>query len=585
MNSKTAARSILGKLSITLALLMISCLALGQSNKKPESAPAAPSASKRAPAAQRPAPPANRGPAQNSAQGRPNNASNTTHGPNAAHGAPVGSNGAGGANSARGMNNARGPNGAAGANAAHGANNARGAKAAGGANADRGMNNTRGANTAGGANAGHALNASRTTTAAHRGPPTTTREIKTRSGASVQASYKGGHVRTIQAHNMKIEHSAHGQRRIETVHNGRRVVSMGGRRGYMERPYLNRGGRTYVQRTYYVGGRSYVYAYRTYYYGGAPYYGYAPAYYYQPVYYGWAYNPWPAPAYYRWGYYNDPWYGNYNYYYQPYPAYPSASPWLTDYILSENLRAAYEASLAGKASPLRAPFNQSEDLTASLWSSDSLIAGNLDAAYGAALYMSAGKESGSASQAQLSPEVKQALAEEVKQQIAADKSSAETSQQAASKGDELPPALDPKHRIFVASSNLDVTTTDGTECQLSQGDVIERASDTADADNNVEMVVKSAKKDDCSAGTHAGVATSDLQEMHNHFRELIDAGMKSLAEKSGKDGLPAAPDTSTKAGEVPAPTPDGNVDSELQQQQKDADQTEAEVPQQDSGGE
>ena len=81
------------------------------------------------------------------------------------------------------------------------------------------------------------------------------------------------------------------------------------------------------------------------------------------------------------------------------------------------------------------------------------------------------------------------------------------------------------------------------------------------------------------------MATSDLQEMHNHFRELIDAGMKSLAEKSGKDGLPAAPDTSTKAGEVPAPAPDGNVDSELQQQQKDADQTEAEVPQQDSGGE
>src|SRR6266567_7652606 len=240
-------------------------------------------------------------------------------------------------------------------------------------------------------------------------------------------------------------------------------INAGGHRGYMERPYLNRGGRTYVQRTYYVGGRSYVYAYRTYYYGGTPYYGYAPAYYYQPVYYGWAYNPWPAPAYYRWGYYNDPWYGNYNYYYQPYPAYPSASPWLTDYILSENLRAAYEASLAGKASPLRAPFNQSEDLTASLWSSDFLIPGNLDAAYGGALYMSAaGKGNATASQAQLSPEVKQALAEEVKQQIAADKSSAETSQQAASKGDELPPALDPKHRIFVASSNLDVTTTDGT---------------------------------------------------------------------------------------------------------------------------
>src|SRR5437016_4272191 len=52
-------------------------------------------------------------------------------------------------------------------------------------------------------------------------------------------------------------------------------INAGGHRGYMERPYLNRGGGTYVQRTYYVGGRSYVYAYRTYYYGGAPYYGYA----------------------------------------------------------------------------------------------------------------------------------------------------------------------------------------------------------------------------------------------------------------------------------------------------------------------
>jgi hypothetical protein len=353
----------------------------------------------------------------------------------------------------------------------------------------------------------------------------------------------------------------------------------------MERPYLNRNGRAYVQRTYYVGGRSYVYAYRTYYYGGAPYYGYAPAYYYQPVYYGWAYNPWPQPVYYRWGYYNDPWYGNYNYYYAPYPAYPSASPWLTDYLLSENLRAAYEASLAGKAAPLQTPFNQSEDLTASLWSSDSLIASNLTAAYpGAALYMGAVKESAPSSQTQLSPEVKQALADEVKQQIAADKASAETSQQVASK-DEVPPALDPKHRIFVASSNLEVTTTDGTECQLSQGDVIARAADTADADNKVEMIVKGAKKDDCAADTHALVAASDLQEMHNHFREVLDAGLKQLADKSGKDGLPAAPDTSTKAGEVPAPAADANVDNELQQQQKDADQTEAEVPQQDSGGE
>jgi len=112
-----------------------------------------------------------------------------------------------------------------------------------------------------------------------------------------------------------------------------------------------------------------------------------------------------------------------------------------------------------------------------------------------------------------------------------------------------------------------------------------RTENTPDSANTVGVNVVSSQKSDCRMGSSSRVQVADLQEMHNHFRELIDAGMKSLAEKSGKDGLPAAPDTSTKAGEVPAPAPDGNVDSELQQQQKDADQTEAEVPQQDSGGE
>lgn len=135
-------------------------------------------------------------------------------------------------------------------------------------------------------------------------------------------------------------------------------------------------------------------------------------------------------------------------------------------------------------------------------------------------------------------------------------------------------------------SDLDVSKTDnGDECQISQGDILERGSDTADSDNNVEMIVKSAKKDDCSAGTHVAVASSDLQEMHNHFREMLDGGMKSLAEKSGKNGLPAAPDTTTKAGEVPPPSADSNTNDEVAQSQKDADQLEAEVPKQDAGGE
>lgn len=409
---------------------------------------------------------------------------------------------------------------------------------------------------------------------------TTTRQITTRSGAKVTASYRGGNVRSIQAHNMRIEHGMHGGRRIVTERNGRRIVGLGHGRGYAERAYFNRGGRSYYQRTYYMGGRRYAYAYRGYYYHGVRYYGYAPAYYYRPVYYGWVYNPWPAPVYYRWGWAGNPWYGYYNYYYAPYPMYPTASYWLTDYMMAENLRAAYEAGLAARGASGTAPLGPDADLFAWLWSADSLIAVNLEAAYGGALYASA---AGGTSQTQLSKEVKDALVEEVKQQIAANKSAAEKSSATASGGDEVPPALDPRFRYFVVASDLDVATSDGQECALTQGDVIQRTSDRIGDGNSVEVTVRSSKKDDCAVGTQAAVDANDLQEMYNHFRELMDAGLKSLAENSGKNGLPVAPDTSTIAGEVPAPTPDANVDSDLQQQQKDADQTEAEV-QQNSGG-
>jgi hypothetical protein len=226
--------------------------------------------------------------------------------------------------------------------------------------------------------------------------------------------------------------------------------------------------------------------------------------------------------------------------------------------------------------PEAAPFARNAELTAGLWSADSLIAANLQAAYGGGLFAG---PAGATSQTQMSREVKDALAEEVKQQIAAEQSAAGKSQATASSGDEVPPALDPNFRYFVVASNLDVTTEDGQECSLTQGDVIERTSDALGEDNSVGVTVRSSKKDDCAVGSQAAVDANELQEMYNQFRALLDAGLKSLAQSSGKGGLPRAPDASTVVGEVPPPTPDANVNSDLQQQEKEADQTEAEVNQ------
>jgi hypothetical protein len=381
---------------------------------------------------------------------------------------------------------------------------------------------------------------------------------------------------------MTINHGVHGGRRIEGTHNGRRVVSYGKHGGYSQRAYYRHGGREYSQRTYYRGGHYYAYGYRNYYYGGHPYYGYAPAYYYGPGYYGWAYNPWPAPVYYSWGWGGSPWYGYYGPYFAPYPAYPTAAFWLTDYMLAASLQAAYEAQQdSGENGELVPPAisNASEDQIAALWSTDPVVAAKLQATYGA--YMLAGgappaKDSGTG----MSKEVKQAIADEMKGEIASEKQAAAKGQNdSAPAGDQVPAALDPKIRIFVVSVNEDLTTSDGTECGLTAGDVVYRTGDQPDEDNMVDATVKSSKKDECAVGATVAMSVDELQEMHNQLRIQMDAGLKELAEKQGKNGIPAAPDTKTQAGEVPAPTPDTSVANDLQTQQKEADQAEAEAKQ------
>ena len=510
-------------------------------------------------------------------------------GANANRGAGSYSNpGQAGANRGAGANANRGTAGANNrAGGAAGANNR-----AGGANANRGTvgaNNRAGGmnNRAGGANANRAGGANnraggmnnRAVGGVNRHQPAGSRQVALRNGGHATFR-KDGHVRSIQtAHGMRIEHGVRGGRRVESMHNGRRVVSYGRHGGYSQRAYYSHGGRAYSQRTYYRGGHYYAYGYRNYYYGGHPYYGYAPAYYYRPAYYGWAYNPWPSPVYYNWGWAGQPWYGAYGaYYYQPYPSYPYASLWLTDYVIAANLRAAYEAQQENGALVPPAIANASADEIAALWSTDPLVAAQLRATYG--VYMLGGGAPQGGKNVTLTNDLKQAIANQIKNEIAAEKEAAANGQQdAAPGGDQVPAALDPNVLVFVVSSDENLTTSDGDECTLTPGDVVSRASDQPDGDNMVDALVKASKKGECPLDAIVGISVDELQEMHNQLRIQMDDGLKELAAKQGKNGLPAAPDTHTQPGEVPEPTPDKNVASDLEQQQKEADQAEAEAKQ------
>jgi hypothetical protein len=381
------------------------------------------------------------------------------------------------------------------------------------------------------------------------------------SGGRTAAFRPDGRVSAIHAGGMQINHGLRGERRIVTVRpDHSRLVSMGPHRGYLERPYLARNGRTYVQRTYWAGGHPYVRVYRAQYYRGVPYYLYVSPYYYHPMFYLWAYNPWRVPVYYRWPWFAapPPWYLFFGPYFAPAPVYPTAALWLTDFLLAEDLRLAYEAQRDAEANAAAAQANQPPPPAAG----------------------------GQGYTSQITPEMKQAIAEEVRAQLAAEQQGASTApQQPAPSSTEAPPAaLDPARRLFVVPSNLAVSTIDGQDCELTSGDIITRLDDTPDNNNKVRVSVSSSKGGDCVVGSTLMVNVNDLQEMQNQFGERVDSGLKTLADNSGKGGLPRAPDTGTSAGEVPTPPPDANVGTALQAQQQEADQTETQVLQEAAPG-
>jgi hypothetical protein len=248
---------------------------------------------------------------------------------------------------------------------------------------------------------------------------------------------------------------------------------------------------------------------------------------------------------------------------------------LTDYLLASSLQAAYAARQEDNADAMAA------DAEASAGSGGGGGGGG-DPAPAAS------------GQVTLTPEVKQAIAEEVKAQLAAQQAQAQQSSgggaapapaptSANAQSGDVPPALDPAQRTFVVDSDVTVVAN-GQECGLTSGDVVTRLSDTPDADQTVTASVSATKKGDCPSGQTVAIKVDDLQEMYNHFQETLTNGMGEMAKKQGTNGMPAAPDTGTTASDVPTPPADNSAAKALQDQQQQADQTESQVKQETASG-
>ena len=318
------------------------------------------------------------------------------------------------------------------------------------------------------------------------------------------------------------------------------VASGHGREGYVQRGF-SQGGRSYVQRSYYSHGVTYVNVYRPYSYHGVALYGYAPVRYYPAAYYGWVYNPWPAPIVYRWGWGGSPWYGYYGGYFTPYPVYPSASLWLTDYMIAATLQQGYQDRMA------------------------------------------AGVQQGPiVGQAPLTPEVKQAIADEVRNQIALENMAG----QQAAQNREVDPASDGiprmlsevangKPHILMVSADLTVPVDAQQSCPLTHGDVIQLLGPSQQDPNAADVRVMATKGRDCAQGAVVAIQLQDLQEMQNELRASIGQGMEELNKKKGQDGVPmppasaqAPPVQTTFAAVIPPADP--NVQQEVAQEAKQA---------------
>ena len=353
---------------------------------------------------------------------------------------------------------------------------------------------------------------------------------------------------------MDIHHNLDGNRRIAVERGDHsRVFAERGGRGYVQHPY-NYHGREYGHRTYYDHGRYYDRYYNRYAYHGVYMDVYAPVRYYPVGFYGWAYNPWVAPISYSWGWGAAPWYGYYGAYFAPYPVYPSAAFWLTDYLIATSLQAAYAVQVANANA-------------AAVANANAVAAAN--------------------AQPVLTPDIKQMVADEVKRQIALENSEAAANAQKQDvdpAGSSIARMLgDGQPHVFIAGADLDLVDAAGAECPISQGDIVEVAqAPPADAEGATAVVLASKGGKECAKSDHVTIAFNDLQDMQNHMRETIDAGMGDLQSKQGKGGLPAAPPSAQAAPvqaafTVGAPPPDQTASAEIAQQNQAADQAEQEV--------
>jgi hypothetical protein len=366
--------------------------------------------------------------------------------------------------------------------------------------------------------------------------------IRTPNGGMVNRD-NSGQVRSVRTPGgAVITHQPNGLRSVEVTRGGnqRIVTSGGGRGGYAQRPLMVHN-QAFVQRTYYSHGQAYARVYRPVTYRGMVLNMYTPMRFYRPAFYAYAYSPWITPVSYSWGWGGSPWFGFYGGYFSPYRVYAGPAFWLTDYLFATTFQEAYQ-----------------ERMDANLQGGGYAAGGPVG----------------------LTPDVKQAVADEVHRQLDMEAAEGQSMTANGGSGDVTAPIFsDNISHVFVVSSALMVDDR-GPGCPVSEGDVLQLRPGSSNG-ATADTVVLASKGTDCRRGSVVSVQLQDLQEMQNHMRATMDQGLAELQSRQGRGGLPALP-AAAAAAPVTSPIaaavqPDPNVATELSQAAQEANSGEQDV--------
>ena len=357
--------------------------------------------------------------------------------------------------------------------------------------------------------------------------------------------------RIAEVHNSYVDiyHGPHGIRTIAARRpDGKVLVSTGAHSGYLEGTF-SVGGVTYLRRSYLEGRSRFVRIYRAYDYRGGRYYRYIPARSYPAEFYTWTRKPWYPPIIYRWLPNPPKWLKAYDHYYTTPIVNLNVSDWITDYIFV-------------------GIFDDADEMDGEDSNSDANAAGFKDSGDGDTVYADVDTP--------ITPELKQALAGEVQEQLneeAADTDPSDQGPQEPDFAEEWTP-----NRYFVAGNPMEVATEDGHTCLLDAGNVV-RLDSTPSWPPRAKLTVVASRRSDCPADARVNVPLEQLEEMENSFRARLDDGLQALYTQQKQNGLPAMPDSVTAVPQAlyTQPTDGNNLQRLLTEQQNAAVQAETDA--------